>query len=151
MHSKNCVHVDVKPTNIFIDTEGNAFLGDFGSATALGASLFGKGTPEYQPPELNSRATPQLDFACLATTLAEKANLLPSPPGQPSLKQLGDITASAVGKFGLFLQGLVKLAAASLVQQGDQKEETIIPPTPIKAKLTMLHQKMKQRATRSQR
>lgn len=36
LHVKNLVHMDVKPSNIFLDGEGSGFLGDFGSMTPIG-------------------------------------------------------------------------------------------------------------------
>jgi serine/threonine protein kinase len=88
LHSKGIVHVDVKPSNIFIDVEGIVWLGDYGSCQPLGSSLFGIGTPIYQTSDLAANATPQLDFACLATSIAEKAGFLPFPRKQHTLSEL---------------------------------------------------------------
>ena len=55
-HVRGVVHRDVKPDNILFDDEGNAFITDFGIATArfhgrLTASGRAMGTPHYMSPE----------------------------------------------------------------------------------------------------
>jgi serine/threonine-protein kinase len=55
-HVRGIVHRDVKPDNILFDDEGNAFITDFGIATArfhgrLTASGRAMGTPHYMSPE----------------------------------------------------------------------------------------------------
>lgn len=56
-HAMGIVHRDVKPENIFIDTEGRALLADFGVArsmtsdTQLTMSGIAIGTPAYMAPE----------------------------------------------------------------------------------------------------
>ena len=44
------LHGDVKPSNIFIDSDGQGWLGDFGSSLRLADAdrLFRGGTPQYQ-------------------------------------------------------------------------------------------------------
>ena len=69
-HRHSVVHRDVKPANILLDEDGNAYLTDFGIAkllrsdgsTALSQEMFA-GTPEYVSPEqaLNEDVTPLSD------------------------------------------------------------------------------------------
>ncbi|KAL9645415.1 hypothetical protein ABK040_002614 [Willaertia magna] len=39
IHNKGFVHMDVKPSNIFVSTEGQWFLGDFGSCVEIGQKI----------------------------------------------------------------------------------------------------------------
>jgi serine/threonine-protein kinase len=55
-HHRGVVHRDVKPDNILFDDDGNAYITDFGIATArfhgrLTASGRAMGTPHYMSPE----------------------------------------------------------------------------------------------------
>jgi serine/threonine-protein kinase len=99
-HESGVVHRDVKPSNILLDEEENAYLADFGIARLLdedSASDVGAGTPAYMAPEQanGDLATPLSDQYALGRTLlallvgdrlpqdpAEALNLLPKhlPP-----------------------------------------------------------------------
>jgi len=75
-HSRNIVHRDVKPSNIFLCEDGGAKLADFGLARNLsrGNTLTGAnvivGTPEYMSPEQvrGERLTPKSDQYSLGVT-----------------------------------------------------------------------------------
>jgi len=57
LHSRGMIHLDLKPSNILMDGEGQPYVTDFGLARGLGADVSGKsgglvsGTPCYMAPE----------------------------------------------------------------------------------------------------
>ncbi|MCZ7543779.1 MAG: protein kinase [Anaerolineae bacterium] len=78
-HRQGVVHRDIKPANVLVDTDGNAFLTDFGIAkilegniglTATGGTL---GTPAYMAPEqsMSEPVDARADIYSLGVTLYE--------------------------------------------------------------------------------
>jgi serine/threonine protein kinase len=79
-HQKGVIHLDVKPGNILLDEDSNAYLGDFGLAKQIDPSTNpisseggARGTPGYIAPELflEAEALPQADIFSLGITLYE--------------------------------------------------------------------------------
>lgn len=77
-HARSVVHRDIKPNNILLDQDGNAYLADFGIAKLgeAGDSLTGSGiigTPAYMAPEQSTSGvpTPAIDVYALGVTVFE--------------------------------------------------------------------------------
>ena len=107
-HCQQIVHHDIKPSNILLDEEGNAYLADFGIARDLrrandsGDGSNGRnrldtrsgeqilGSIQYLPPEQlrGQEATPQSDIYSLGITLYEVLSGLHPFPGLNSVQQL---------------------------------------------------------------
>lgn len=77
IHNKGYGHNDVKAPNVFLDTEGNCVLGDFGAAQKLDA-VPNERTNTHWPAELDgggdtSKTSVAVDYFLLAVTLLERA------------------------------------------------------------------------------
>ena len=73
IHSKNIVHLDIKPENILLSRDGQVALADFGSARAVGSTTH-EGTPRYFSPEQacgDRPVVPQSDVYSLAVVAYE--------------------------------------------------------------------------------
>lgn len=67
------IHGDVKPSNIFLDTAGNPWLGDYGSSVKQSdaVAVFSGGTPKYQLPDVCVEQGGRFDRVGLALSLLE--------------------------------------------------------------------------------
>jgi WD40 repeat protein/serine/threonine protein kinase len=93
-HRRGIVHRDVKPENVLLDDEGNAYLSDFGIAKDVSdphaTGSVPVGTPAYLSPEQiqGGPITPQTDVYCLGVLLYESlAGRHPFPVGTLELLQ----------------------------------------------------------------
>lgn len=78
LHSQGILHRDVKPSNIFVDTEGSLQLGDLGSAKVAEKENYTRvGTPLYLAPEIikYEAYNEKVDIWSLGVTLFQLAAL----------------------------------------------------------------------------
>jgi hypothetical protein len=75
LHAAQCVHRDVKPSNVLVTAEGRTVLLDFGlvSAASIEMTQSGAGTPEYMAPEqvAHQPVTGAADWYAFGTILFE--------------------------------------------------------------------------------
>jgi Protein kinase domain len=75
MHTRSYVHMDVKGDNVFIDSEGAWFLGDFGSACIVDSPVRSTTDIFYHTSTLGCPARPKFDwFMLLVMLLIELGN-----------------------------------------------------------------------------
>ncbi len=87
IHNRGWVVGDIKPSNLFIDSNGDVDIGDFGGAVRLGSDLK-EYSPDYLPADLYGPATIRVDYACLVVTVLEKI------VGRPSITSVDGLMAS---------------------------------------------------------
>jgi WD40 repeat protein len=99
-HSSDVLHLDIKPSNLMIDQNGELWITDFGLARVLGGmdltqSGDALGTPRYMSPEQAlGRRTPldgRTDIYSLGVTIYELLTLLPAFAGDDRLEMLRQI------------------------------------------------------------
>eukprot|EP01116_Phalansterium_solitarium_P021486 TRINITY_DN6693_c0_g1_i1.p1 TRINITY_DN6693_c0_g1~~TRINITY_DN6693_c0_g1_i1.p1 ORF type:complete len:398 (-),score=84.42 TRINITY_DN6693_c0_g1_i1:200-1393(-) len=76
IHTARMAHNDVKPSNIFLDANGDVFLGDFGACSELGTVVI-ESSPEYWPTDQDI-ASEENDLLLLTMTLLELVHKKPT-------------------------------------------------------------------------
>jgi serine/threonine protein kinase len=85
LHEANYAHNDVKPENIFVDQNGDAFLGDFGGLAKIGNQMH-EFSHVFQPSDSDHRSTVENDFYSLALSALAMMNIYP-PDGKRCLSK----------------------------------------------------------------
>lgn len=90
LHSRNILHLDIKPDNILVTRNGSPILIDFGAALDLNERGSGTviETPGYSPPEQgtpSAKLTPAADLYAFAATLYYCLTGLALPSGRQRL------------------------------------------------------------------
>ena len=94
IHSQGWIHGDIKPGNIFLSADGNAWLGDYGSAIKRDdTNNFTGGTPKYQCHELiplNAENSLKFDYVGLLLSLLDRLDVCDLNGTPASLENIGD-------------------------------------------------------------
>ena len=112
VHAAGWVHGDVKPSNIFLDFAGDAWLGDYGSSRRMSdvASYTG-GTPAFQCADVSVEEPARFDRACLAVTMCSAMGVL-EPKRAPTV---GWPAASLHGALAELAEAPLKAALEELL------------------------------------
>ena len=87
IHHHGWIVGDIKPSNLFIASNGEIDIGDFGGAVPLKSELK-EYSPDYLPADLIGPAKILVDYACLVVTVLEMI------VGRPSISNLDALKAS---------------------------------------------------------
>lgn len=102
------LHLDIKPGNLLLRTDGRVLLADFGMAVlaAAGWPVMG-GTPAYMPPEqLVKRAEPRSDVYALGATLWD---LMAGEPPEPLQQSFPTLPRQCPRRLRILLQHMLRL------------------------------------------
>jgi len=77
VHAAGWLHGDVKPSNIFIDFAGDAWLGDYGSSCRISdTDSYTGGTPAFQCSDITVKEPARFDRACLSVSICSAIRAL---------------------------------------------------------------------------
>ncbi|CAK9436801.1 uncharacterized protein LODBEIA_P13230 [Lodderomyces beijingensis] len=146
IHSRNYLHLDLKPANIFITFEGNLKIGDFGLATKLPITEKDfdiEGDRNYIAPELIDEKiyTPFADIFSLGLIILEiAANIILPDNGTPWRKlrsgDLSDAGQLSSDNISMFLQHKPETVSSSNTNLSSSSNSLSLHPP---AKLSMKH------------
>ncbi|NWG87356.1 MAG: serine/threonine protein kinase [Hydrogenophilaceae bacterium] len=131
VHARKLLHLDIKPANIFIRTDGSPLLIDFGSARqalAQGpAAIAPMYTPGFAAPELykeRDRLGPWTDIYAIGASMY--VCLAKATPPAADQRLQGDTLSPAAQTFaGLYSEGLLQLIDASLQLSDMERPQSV--------------------------
>lgn len=131
VHSKRLLHLDLKPANVYLRTDGSPMLLDFGAARQTlsidAPKLFPMYTPGFAAPELYRKSIPLgpwTDAYGLGATMF--ACMAGSPPQPADQRQLGDRIPEQCASFkGLYSSALIEIVAWCLKMDPMERPQSV--------------------------
>uniref|UniRef100_A0A6B2LHY3 Protein kinase domain-containing protein n=1 Tax=Arcella intermedia TaxID=1963864 RepID=A0A6B2LHY3_9EUKA len=97
MHGSGIGHCDVKPQNIFLDSSGNHFLGDYGAAQRIGDEVVEVSWNYF--PDVDWKASKKLDYALLVVSILSQSNVRSIAGPDPSKRTIPILRKEVVETF----------------------------------------------------
>lgn len=126
LHGQGILHRDVKPSNIFVDTEGSLQLGDLGSAKLAEKENYTRvGTPLYLAPEIikYEAYSEKVDIWSLGVTLFQLAALKP-PFHHPNFIKLAQSITYEEPQYPLHFSRRLKAVIAEMLRKDPSQRQT---------------------------
>ena len=116
VHAAGWVHGDVKPSNIFIDFAGDAWLGDYGSSQRITAvDSYTGGTPVFQCSDITVQEHARFDRVCLAVTLCCAMGVLHPEKSTQEVRAVGWSSAKLHAALAALADAPLKAALEELL------------------------------------